>query len=780
MTIPTPTNIRGFYAYPSEPIEIGDTVERAVGTLLPSKHYLEVQTWRETDVPGRFIADAILEKITQADFLLADISSLNFNVTYEVGFAIGSGKRVIVTLNASVVEDRSQRDALGIFDTLGFAKYQNSAELTAIIQSVSDLRPLEYDPITVNVKAPVYLLDSRYKTDKATHIVSMVKKARLFYRSFDPNEQSRLSAHDAIKNVAQSAGVLVPLLSLGTKDAPLHNLRAAFIAGLAQGMGKALTILQDGDDPVPVDCRDLVFVYYRPEQIDEAIEEFAKSVVEALQAGRSVEIKKPGSFLSTMTLGASSAENELRDLGAYYLQTGAYQRAERGESRLVVGRKGSGKTALFAQLRDELRRIKSNIVLDLKPEGYKLLKFKDEIVPLLSRGTLEHTVTAFWEYLLLLEICYKLLEKDKTVHIRNHKLFEPYRHLADTYETDMYVSEGDFSERMGKLLKEIASDCKAKWGSSEHIKLSDAEITGLLYKHNVGLLRQRVHDYLKLKGELWLLLDNLDRGWPTHGIRADDLIIIRTLLEGTRKLEREFRKDGIEGHTVVFLRNDVYELLLEETPDRGKESRVVLDWTDAELLRELVRRRIVFNGLDSSTTFEDIWPRICVSHVQGEESAQFLIDRCLMRPRCLIDLVDHCRAHAVNLGKSRIDDRDIDSGLAAYSSDLLLDISFEIRDVAPYAEDILYAFIGVKKTFSFTDYQIVLAQHGVHEEELDSITTILLWHAFLGIVRNDANMDFIYSVNYDMKRLKAILRKRGEEYVTLGINPAFWPVLGVH
>ena len=61
--------------------------------------------------------------------------------------------------------------------------------------------------------------------------------------------------------------------------------------------------------------------------------------------------------------------------------------------------------------------------LDLRPEGYKLIKFKEEVLDLLSEGTLEHTITAFWEYLLLLEVCHKILEKDRVPHTRNQKLY---------------------------------------------------------------------------------------------------------------------------------------------------------------------------------------------------------------------------------------------------------------------------------------------------------------------------------------------------------------------
>jgi hypothetical protein len=100
----------------------------------------------------------------------------------------------------------------------------------------------------LNSGAPVYLLQLPFNTDAQGRIVARLKKARLRYRSFDPSEQIRLPAPDAIDNVASSLGVVVPLASAAMVDARVHNLRAAFVAGLAQGMGKTTAFIQNGDD----------------------------------------------------------------------------------------------------------------------------------------------------------------------------------------------------------------------------------------------------------------------------------------------------------------------------------------------------------------------------------------------------------------------------------------------------------------------------------------------------------------------------------------------------
>src|SRR6516164_8902561 len=272
------------------------------------------------------------------------------------------------------------------------------------------------------------------------------------------------------------------------QDSRVHNLRAAFIAGLAHGMDKTTTLVQAGDDPVPLDYRDFVDSYRHPGMIDDIIERFALEVTDALQAQTKAPPPKRG-LLASLDMGSSTAENEFVNLGEYYVQTDQFRRALRGEVRIVVGRKGSGKTAVFAQVRDHIRPDRNQIVLDLKPEGYQLHKFKEQVLDLLEEGTREHTITAFWEYLLLLEVAYKILEKDRLLHLKDHDTFEPYQQLAKIYKEDQYSQEGDFSERMLRLVEQIAATFKAQHPKQTDLRLTREQVTGLLYVHDIRKLR---------------------------------------------------------------------------------------------------------------------------------------------------------------------------------------------------------------------------------------------------------------------------------------------------
>jgi hypothetical protein len=170
---------------------------------------------------------------------------------------------------------------------------------------------------------------------------------------------------------------------------------------------------------------------------------------------------------------------------------------------------------------------------------------------------------------------------------------------------------------------------------------------------------------------------------------------------------------------------------------RGRGGHRASGWTDAD-------------GFVMST--------ICVSHIEGEESSQYLIDHCLMRPRALIDLANHCHAFAVNLGHSRIEIEDIKKGSRAFSSNLVVDIGYEIRDVLP-EENVLYAFIDEPQTLPASTVHSLFERGGILPTTIQDIVNVLLWYGVLGVRRIDGTVTYIYTVNYEVPILTGIIRK---------------------
>jgi hypothetical protein len=417
-----------------------------------------------------------------------------------------------------------------------------------------------------------------------------------------------------------------------------------------------------------LDVRDQVKRYTQPNDIIDHIHALCLEITEYSQQA---DPTTPGAVtpLQALRIGDPTAENEMSTLGSYYLHLDQYDRAVKGEVNLVVGRKGSGKTALFIQVRDRIRAIKQNIVVDLKPEGYQLIKLKEDLFAYLTEGARQHLVTAFWEYLLLLEVAYKLLEKDRNTYKQNHEIYTSYSQLEAAYKVEDFSSGGDFSERLLTLSLRISETYRTRYGTRPGQKLTAQEVSELVYGHDIRRLRGQISEYLARKQTVWILFDNLDKGWSTNGIDTIDTIVLRCLIDAGRKLERDMRKAGHEVHCILFVRNDVYEHLMQNSSDYGKEMRVVLDWTDPDLLREMLRLRLVSGMAVESRdiAFEELWPRICVSHCRGEETSSYFIERSLMRPRNVIKIFSHSRGFANNLNHAKITEEDIEKGILAYS-----------------------------------------------------------------------------------------------------------------
>lgn len=743
---------KDFIAYASCPNVIGEAIEPVNSSLTTYK------TWSQMEILGNNINQEIWDAIDNCENFVGDISVLNYNVIYEIGYAIGKKKNILLTSNKAVNEPTKEHiKEIGIFDTLGYKEYQNSLEFKDILQNYTGETKIKFDSnLQDRTSPPIYLLEAKIKTDQVLRITSKIKKSALGYRSFDPVESTRLSPMDAISNVASSIAVVISWLPDNMNDFFNHNIRASFLAGLAHGMGKILYILQIYDSSTPIDLKESGYICATSEQLDKLISNLVVEVTKELQSFVPRIIPQRKTILEEINLGASAAENEFKNLSSYYFKTDQYNRVLRGEARVVCGRKGSGKTALFSQVRNKLREDKKNIVIDLKPESYQLIKFKEEVLSLLQVGTYEHTLVAFWEYILLLEVCYKLLEKDQFTYMHDSRLMELYLKLQELYKVDDYSAEGDFSERISSLIESISEKLKYIIDKEQTTKLSNKEITEVIYKHSIADLKKNLKEYLRQKKSVWVLIDNIDKGWAADGLTDGDLIIVRTLLDAMTKLEQQLTTKDIDCKTVLFLRNDVYELLLNITSDRGKDSKILIDWSDVDSLSEIIRKRLVYSGIgDDEMEFSDIWRTIAVSHVKGEESFRYIIDRTLMRPRALIDCLKLCIGTAINRGNSTVEESDILEGIRQFSLNVSQDISCEIRDVFPKIrdKDALFMFIASGQYWTKMELNDLYRSEGISEECFDKLTDFLLWYGVLGLT-NKTDTIYIYDTVYNLALLK--------------------------
>ena len=85
----------GFFAYASAPHAIPETIKAALATINKTQA-AKIDTWEDLAIGGKYIIHEICNAIDDSDFFCADITSLNANVMFELGFAIARDKESLV------------------------------------------------------------------------------------------------------------------------------------------------------------------------------------------------------------------------------------------------------------------------------------------------------------------------------------------------------------------------------------------------------------------------------------------------------------------------------------------------------------------------------------------------------------------------------------------------------------------------------------------------------------------------------------------------------------
>ncbi len=769
-----PDHTRCFVASPSRPIDLLNGLAEAIA-LANSKGELQYHLWTKNDIAGRDLVQPIQENIRHSALLVADVTYLNLNVTYEVGYAIGQSKRVLLSRYRGMNGDIDLSNDIGIFDTLGRHEYDTFEQLGGFLASRHDLKPTS-TAYPLDPARRLFFLDIPGSSDVVRQIVSVIKREFRLYRSFSDEESVRLAASVAIEAVSSSSGVVIPYLDDAYRGATVHNYRAMFVAGLAHGLERPALILKSSRVTAPLDIRDSTSDYDTPQDIDRLI---AKFRVEVDRAFEQLNSRSPGGLglLQQLAIGDSAAENEFTTLKSYFIPTDAFGRTLQGEMDLITGRKGSGKTALFFQVRDRLRNNKDNVVVDLKPEGYQLTQLKESVLQFLKAGSQTYLITTFWHYLFLMEIVHRIIETDSQRHRFDHRLTAPYQELLAIYLKADVEFEGDFSQRLLILTRAIAERYKAMNVNTD--TLTSAEVTQIIYLHDIRALEQALAKYLRFKDEVWLLFDNLDKGWSAGGVSAEDIVILRCLIDAAKKMRNELVQKKLDFRVVDFIRNDVFELLMEGTADYGKDRRANLDWTDRRQLVELLMRRFEFGyrGFRNMPA-KDIWTSIFADGREPSSGMDVFLDHSLLRPRNLIQLFQHCKGFAVNVGHERITADDVTRALQAYSIDLVTEINREIGDVFPIAPRVLYELAHEKADLSHDDLLVLGELKGLTQADSERLIDLLLYYAVIGVPESDGKVTYIYDTQYNMELLKALSKKRSGNPV-YRVHPAFWPALRI-
>jgi hypothetical protein len=300
-----------------------------------------------------------------------------------------------------------------------------------------------------------------------------------------------------------------------------------------------------------------------------------------------------------------------------------------------------------------------------------------------------------------------------------------YRQRAEGY--------GDFAERLSSLTDRIIARYRSSQEGGSTPGLASSRTLEIVYGSEIRSIRDQILEYLKLKGVVFFLFDNLDRFWTHVGFGDLDALIIVGLVECLQEIRRRFARADIAFQWAIFLRSDVYEFVVRSMADYSKLASTSVEWDDRELLTRLFQERVLQGFGDTRPPWLSVWEGVTVPTVNGVATLDFLIDASLMRPRYLIRLFETARRRAITLGRNRIEETDYLKALDELGWQVLEDFDRELFDVVPDAEALLYDLSQLGKRTSLSSLNAMVAKKVTKPELAQAVVDVLIWTGCLGV-----------------------------------------------
>jgi len=481
------------------------------------------------------------------------------------------------------------------------------------------------------------------------------------------------------------------------------------------------------------------------------------------------------------TFGRDAAEQEDANnyLAQHFIRTESYIKAAEGTKTIILGRKGSGKSAVFLFLRRNASTDSNTTMAFVVPEDVSAGKIRS----FSGKGINEQaSKTLVWKYLFFVLIARFFVEAAKAEYKDERDWPEDLRKIRRFLVDNDEMDDLETIERIRKWASKIRPD-------SLTIKLSAIGEVGMSKgkEDQDGLLLtaqlDRLEDFLVELTRLSKLADNrfriyvdqVDDFWQND--ESSNQMVIGLLLAAYR-LNTRFTNV----RCAVFLRTDIFQAVDFHNKDHLHGSELEIQWQESDLVNLIYDRISRALAAERKDLNEEATIKLIFSdEIDGGPVIKYIIGRTLFRPR---DLIQFCNISLEMAKKNKHTTIEISDVLAAentYSKWKISDLVTEYKDSYPFLNDFLVTF-GKRLGHTTSDFDRAdfLGRYETIRTDLankhpsfaaltvDLLLAILYNINFIGVVRGD-----IATYKYSDTRTVSSLDKQ------FRVHPAFWNGLGI-
>lgn len=338
-----------------------------------------------------------------------------------------------------------------------------------------------------------------------------------------------------------------------------------------------------------------------------------------------------------------------------FLRTKYYDYLLGPDFSIVVGRRGSGKSALFARLSDHFREEEDYAAVAVPP----------------SEPDFQGLVGA-------IKRCHLIGAEYRAVRTLMRQVWR---------EAILTCFLNTLSGKAQESPIAVAISLVETLTSAGHRDFNDMI-------HNAGRAAQLAEK--QLASELAdsdfrpvLLVDGIDEGWAPAAIENG-------IIGGLLVSAADFR-DRTNARLIIFIRDNMYRIVSDLDEDF---SRVVsgehlrIDWDHTSLLMFVAARLRAAFGHPTTLKDEQVWNRFAKKELHGHDGFLAVLKYTLYRPRDVLELLNRTHLVAQNQGRDQIVENDLEAAAKGISQNRLQDLCKEYRDVLPGVESQIAAFSG--------------------------------------------------------------------------------------
>ncbi|MEU5596902.1 hypothetical protein [Streptomyces sp. NPDC020298] len=450
-----------------------------------------------------------------------------------------------------------------------------------------------------------------------------------------------------------------------------------------------------------------------------------------------------GPLLAHLHFGREDAERDVTDDGLLlrggFQPTAAYRAAVAGKKMLIIGRKGSGKSAICMQLRaDGGERAGRMLVTPDEAAGEEIRRFE-------LQGLQGDSAKALiWRYVFAVHAARHLV-----AHARGdaHGRRGPasVKALAKFLKQNGELTGDGLGDRLAASVKGLQTSLSLEaFGVKAGVDLAQLPSEGARAQRQLGIVEQGVVQALADLGcdgahePLLLMVDQLEQIWSAEP--DSNSMVIGLLLAAKHAASRYGRSVRL----LLFLRADIYDSLSFGEGDKFHGDELRITWSKAALRDLALARARASAGVE--LTAGQLWQEIFPPEVAGEDTPGYVFRRCLPRPRDAIQFLNACQEAAwLTHRRDRITEADVRHAERQFSEWKLKDLSSEYLVAHPFLKNLfpLFQNAGYVVSRAALHSRFEAAEETLHELfpaytdalTLSGVVDVLYGVGFLGVRR---------------------------------------------